>query len=161
MKLSTLLMLISSILVIHPAFAQSISRSVTSSAGVTQTNGNTRLSYTVGEPVIGTMSAGKQQLGNGFFQSLNMSFYLIKPEYEYLSGVRIYPNPVSESFTIREKDNHPLEIRISDQQTRIIKETVVNSGDIINASEWKPGIYFLSTKDKLNNQVSVFKIVIL
>jgi len=161
MKLSSLIVLICSIVLIHPAFAQSISRSVTSSVGITQTNGNTRLSYTVGEPVIGTMSAGKHQLGNGFYQSLNMSFYLIKPEYEYLTGVRIYPNPVTENFIIREKDNHPLEIRISDQQTRIIKEAEVNSGDIINASEWKPGIYFLNTKDKLNNQVSVFKIVIL
>ena len=67
MKKLLSLLLISSI-----GQAQSISKQVIGAAGKTQSNGNSKLSWTVGEPVVGLMTAGGNQLGNGYYPALNM-----------------------------------------------------------------------------------------
>jgi hypothetical protein len=48
------------------SFSQSISKQVIGTSGKTLTNSNLKLSYTVGEPVVGLMTAGGNQLGNGY-----------------------------------------------------------------------------------------------
>jgi len=54
---------------------QSISKQVIAPLGGTNLNGNNQLSYTVGEIVIGGMTAedGSFQLGNGYYPSLNLT----------------------------------------------------------------------------------------
>lgn len=161
MKSLQVLLVISSFLIFHKADAQTVSRSVTGSAGSTLTMGNQRITWTVGEPVTGIMTAGGHQLGNGFYQSLNLSVLLLKPEMDAESSVQVFPNPAGENITIRQSEQHPLYIRISAQNKTIMKESKIKSGDLINVREWKPGIYILNVTDNVSEKESVFKIVIL
>ena len=59
-------------LITATGYAQSISKQVIGAAGKTQSNGNSKLSWTVGEPVVGLMTAGGNQLGNGYYPALNL-----------------------------------------------------------------------------------------
>ena len=54
------------------SFSQSISKQVIGTSGKTLTNSNLKLSYTVGKPVVGLMTAGGNQLGNGYYPALDM-----------------------------------------------------------------------------------------
>jgi hypothetical protein len=64
------------LLVTTMGYSQTISKQVIGSAGKTQSNSNLKVSWTTGEPVVGLMSAGGHQLGNGYYGYAN--FTLIK-----------------------------------------------------------------------------------
>ncbi len=62
-------------LAIFSGYSQTISKQVIGPGGQTFENGNNKLSYTVGEVVVGAMTddEGGLQLGNGYYPSLNLS----------------------------------------------------------------------------------------
>lgn len=161
MKFLKLMMLFGFSVLVQTVMAQSISRSVVGSAGSSLSMEGKRLTWTVGEPVIGTMTGSEHQLGNGFFQSLNVSVFLVKPEKESLTSIEIFPNPATDEFKIRNKEQHTMTIRIASQDNKLVKEGKIDSGDLISVRNWKQGVYFLNVIDNVNNQESIYKIVIL
>lgn len=161
MKSLWVMLVISSFLIIQMVSAQTISRSVTGSAGNTLTMNNQRLTWTVGEPVTGTMTAGGHQLGNGFYESLNLSVLLIEPEKESMTLVQVFPNPAKENITIRHTRQHAMSISIISQDNKILEQSDIKSGDLINLKDWKAGLYFLKVTDSVSDQETIFKIVIL
>lgn len=50
--------------------SQSISKQVIGSAGLTQTNSNLKVSFSVGEPVVGIMTTANNQERNGYWLSV-------------------------------------------------------------------------------------------
>jgi hypothetical protein len=161
MKVLKLIVLFSFTAFVHTAIAQSISRSVVGSAGSTLNMEGQRVSWTVGEPVIGTMTGSNHQLSNGFFLSLNLSVLLIKPENESLTSIEVFPNPATEGFTIRNRKQHAMTIRITGQDNKLVEEGKIGSGDMVNVRNWKEGVYFLQVIDNVNKLETIFKIVIL
>src|SRR5213075_2208472 len=92
-------------------FGQSISKQVVGAAGSTQSNGNVRLSWTAGEPVVGLMSSGGTQLGNGYIPSLDVTA-LSTEEFTMDMAIKIYPNPTSQYLFAEQQDNHQMEVTL-------------------------------------------------
>jgi hypothetical protein len=80
------------------AHGQSTSPEVIASSGDHFDNGTNSISYTIGEPVILTVSSTNNTLTQGFHQtSLLIDAVAEGPEY---SGISVYPNPTNNQITI-------------------------------------------------------------
>lgn len=158
MKTLRLLFLTGCLLTGQALVAQTLSKSVTGTAGLTQSNENFKLSFTLGEPVIGTMSHEDRQLGNGFFPSLDYSLLVI-PEAEYSTGMEVFPNPSTNFFICRQKERHAMHLRITDVDGQLILEKPLLSGDQTGVLKWKPGIYLLEVTDQVTGRKLLFKMI--
>ncbi|HLO92070.1 MAG: T9SS type A sorting domain-containing protein [Chloroflexota bacterium] len=142
------------------ATGQSVSRSVITSAGTTQTNNGERISWTLGEPVVGTMSGTTHQLGNGFFPSMDVSVFLAEPEKESINLIEVFPNPASSLITMRNKENHRMEYWLNNTDGSIISHQTASSGDNLNLSGLANGNYFLKVTDLISGSSNTFKLLI-
>lgn len=142
-----------------PAAAQSISKSVIGSSGAMMSVDNLRLSFTVGEPVVGTMTGMGNQLGNGFLASLDLSVLSI-PEKEVESLMEVYPNPATDYFICRQKDSHPMLIRARNTDGKLVLDARIDSGVKTEVKQWNQGLYILEITDLTSHRQSTFKIMI-
>ena len=58
--------------------AQSISKQIIGVAGRNQSTSSAKISWTVGEPVVGLMIGGGNQLSNGYHQALDLQALAIE-----------------------------------------------------------------------------------
>ena len=76
--------------------------------------------------------------------SINFSSVLSTTSFE-LEGLSVYPNPVNDSFSIKNDKNIAIkQATLSDINGRIVKNINTNSLENISISELNTGIYFLS-----------------
>lgn len=148
------------VIVCFTATSQTVSRSVISSAGTTLTSNGERVSWTLGEPVVGTMSGGRHQLGNGFFPSMDISVFLAEPEKKTVSNIEVYPNPSTSFVTIRNKENHTMEYKLTNLNGNLINQGNISSGDLLGMSGKSPGTYLLEVIDAVTMVKTSFKLVI-
>lgn len=137
--------------------AQSISKQVISSVGNTQINSNLKLSYTLGEPVIGLMSTVSNQIGNGYYPSLNLQSLNIDDISD--SKWLIYPNPTSNAIFITHSDYNSFDISIFDLNGKEIYNGFVSKGEAIDFSTYCEGIYILKVNDIQKNKINTYKII--
>lgn len=140
--------------------AQSISKQVIAPLGGTISNGNNQLSYTVGEIVIGGMTAedGSFQLGNGYYPSLNLEVLSIdSPTTNFL--VKIYPNPTKEMIFITHPSSNSFKVFISDLTGKVLLQKNVGKQDPINIERYPTGTYLINvtTEDKKTNTYKIIK----
>jgi hypothetical protein len=154
-----LLLLSLTILLFFPAVlsAQSISKQVISTLG---NNGNNQLSFTLGEIVVGSMTAedGSLQLGNGYYPSLNLVTLSIESPKTNLS-IKIYPNPTKELIFITHPTYKYFKILITDLTGKLLlKKQIVNENPV-NIERYSPGIYLINitTEDKKTNSYKIIK----
>jgi len=140
--------------------AQSISKEVISPLGINQYNGAHKLSSTLGEIVVGNMTAedGSSQLGNGYHPSLNLATLSLETLHTNLV-VKIFPNPVSEILRITHPTEASFEIRIADVNGKVLVEKTITKQTPINVDQYPAGIYLISitTKDKKTNTYKIIK----
>ena len=79
------------------SFSQSISKQVIGAAGKTLTNPNLKLSYTVGEPVAGLMTAGGNQLGSHPLKRVVFNFHKNK-DFIFGREVEQFINPKNNLY---------------------------------------------------------------
>lgn len=158
MKAPRVLLFALSLLITQALASQSITKSVIGTSGLTQSNDHFRLSWTIGEPVVGTMTHEDRQLGNGFFQSLDYSLLVIS-ETELSMDIIVYPNPSSQFFTCRQKDRHRMHLLMTDLDGKLMLDKVIQSGDRTEVLHWKQGTYLLEVTDLVTGQMNLFKIV--
>lgn len=140
--------------------AQSISKQVIAPLGGTNLNGNNQLSYTVGEIVIGGMTAedGSFQLGNGYYPSLNLTTLSIEsPKTNLL--VKIYPNPTKEVIFITHPSSNSFKVFISDLTGKVLLQKEVGKQEPINIERYTTGTYLIkvTTEDKKTNLYKIIK----
>jgi hypothetical protein len=140
------------------SYAQSISKSVIGMAGKTQSNGGLSVSWTAGEPVVGLMTSGSAQLGNGYYPSLNVQA-LSKEDFTMDVAIKIYPNPTSNFLYAEQKDQHQLTINIVDINGRVVLENKINSGGQIDISNFSKGIYIIQVQDLETKKKNTYKII--
>jgi hypothetical protein len=140
------------------SYAQSISKSVMGMAGKTQSNGGISVSWTAGEPVVGLMTGGGNQLGNGYYPSLDAQT-LSKEDFTIEITVKVYPNPTSNFLYAEQKDLHQLRINIVDFNGRVVLENNINSGGQINLSNFSNGIYVVQVQDLETKKKNTYKII--
>lgn len=138
--------------------SQSISKQVIGSAGLTQTNNNLKVSFSIGEPVVGIMTSVNNQLGNGYWPSLNLQSLNIE-DTVFEEQLKIYPNPTSQFVFI----SHPVislfEIIILDSNGKKMYEGFVNNEEPLNFSNYSSGIYLLTVKNNSDNKINTYKII--
>lgn len=140
------------------SYAQSISKSVIGMAGKTQTNGGLSVSWTAGEPIVGLMSAGGNQLGNGYYPSLDVKA-LSKEDFTMEVAIRVYPNPTSNYLYAEQKEQHQLGINVVDVNGRVLLENKINSGGQIDISNFSKGIYIVQVQDLQTKKKNTYKII--
>ncbi|HLN53253.1 MAG TPA: T9SS type A sorting domain-containing protein [Lentimicrobium sp.] len=159
MKKLLVIITILTLLVSQTIRSQDITKSVIGSCGQTQSSEGNRISWTVGEPVIGTMTGGGHQIGNGFYSSLDLSV-LITAEKEQTSNIEVYPNPASEFITCRSNPPGQLKLVVTSVEGMELINTSIFSGDKVYMNNLKEGIYLLKVTELLSKKTNTYKLVL-
>ena len=153
MKKLLLLLLISSI-----GQAQSISKQVIGAAGKTQSNGNSKLSWTVGEPIVGLMTAGGNQLGNGYYPALNLQALSVEDNALDVQ-LRVYPNPTSQSLYVSHPEINSFGITIVDLNGKQLYSGTINKEEPLDVSGYMQGMYIITIENTSTNKKNSYKII--
>lgn len=111
------------------ANAQSISPQVIASAGTHYTGSNAQLSWTIGEPVITTVSNGTNTITQGFHQTL---LNVTSAEEQTVSGknVTVFPNPTSDLLNINLTNNlKDLQMDLFDMNGKLLQAREIGAAE--------------------------------
>jgi hypothetical protein len=153
MKKLLLLLLISSI-----GQAQSISKQIIGAAGKTQSNGNLKLSYTVGEPVVGLMTAGGNQLGNGYYPAMDLQALSVEDNVLDVQ-LKVYPNPTSQSLYVSHPELNSFGITIVDLNGKQLYSGTINKEEPLDVSNYTQGMYLVTIENTTTNKKNTYKII--
>lgn len=122
----TVLLLVSAAMI---ANAQSISPQVIASAGTHFTGSNAQLSWTIGEPVITTVSNGNNIITQGFHQTL---LNITAVEEQSIAGVsmNVFPNPTQDVVNINIVNNlKDLQLELFDMSGKLLQARKVGAAE--------------------------------
>ena len=139
-------------------YSQSISKQVIGTAGKTQTNSNLKVSWTTGEPVVGLMTAGGNQLGNGYYPALNLQALSIEDNLIDLQ-IKVYPNPTSLFLYVSHPELISFFIQIVDLNGKLIYSGNINKEEPLDISNYSTGIYAVTIENKESNKKNNYKII--
>lgn len=161
--LFTLLLLLSAVC---GATAQSLSPTVVASGGMYASNGTNSLSYTVGELVATTLTAGGHHLTQGFQQPEDKDVSVTSLQLANLQ-VKLYPNPASETVNLWIKcDNNAcnnLRVSIHDLLGRelLVPGELSSSGNelfyVFNVKSLAASMYFVRLQDDAKSFSQIIK----
>ena len=140
---------ISSVLV----FSQSISKQVVGSIGATQSQNNIKLSFTVGELVVGLMSAGDQQLANGYYAAMNLQTLNLE------DIPSVYPNPTSQALYVNHPKINSFGISMVDLNGKLLYQGTINKSEPLNISNYTTGIYVVIVENTKTKKKNTYKII--
>ena len=153
--------LLSFLLLGFSSYAQpTISKQVIGPGGQTFENGNNKLSYTVGEVVVGAMTDedGSYQLGNGYYPSLDLST-LNSDTPELQLQVKVFPNPATEVIYITHPTEQLFEVAITDISGKQILQTLHQKEQHLSVQTLTTGTYFITVTTKESKQTNTYKII--
>ena len=156
MKISQITLLL--LLIFQVASAQSISKQVIGAAGKTQSNSNLKVSYTVGEPVVGLMTAGGNQLGNGYYPAMNLQALSVEDNVLDLQ-LKVYPNPTSQSLYVCHPELNSFRITIVDLNGKLLYDGAINKDEPLDVSNYTQGMYLVTVENKEANKKNTYKII--
>ena len=140
------------------SFSQSISKQVIGTSGKTLTNSNLKLSYTVGEPVVGLMTAGGNQLGNGYYPALDMQTLSIEqPELEL--SFMLYPNPTLQSLYVSHPELNSFGVTIVDLNGKQLYSGTIIKEEPLDVSSYTQGMYLVTIENTTTNKKNTYKII--
>ena len=153
MKKLLLLLVISSI-----GQAQSISKQVVGTSGKTLNNSNLKLTYTVGEPVVGLMTAGGNQLGNGYYPALDLQTLSVEDNVLDVQ-LKVYPNPTSQSLYVTHPEMNSFGISIVDLNGKQLYQGTINKDEPLDVSNYTQGMYLVTIENTVTNKKNTYKII--
>jgi hypothetical protein len=139
-------------------YSQSISKQVIGTAGKTQSNSNLKVSWTAGEPVVGLMTAGGNQLGNGYYPALDLQALSVEDNVLDVQ-LRVYPNPTSQSLYVTHPDMSSFGITIVDLNGKQLYSGTINKEEPLDVSNFTQGTYLLTAEKKETNKKNTYKII--
>ncbi|MBW8051860.1 MAG: T9SS type A sorting domain-containing protein [Cytophagales bacterium] len=161
-----ILLILSGILFCFTGISQSVSPEVYATSGDHYTGTNAQLSWTIGEPVIETVSNTNNIITQGFHQT-NYDITSIKENPDLGFNISVFPNPISNTLQINingDVDNSNLKIELTDITGKILTNEKI-AGTVItyqlNMREYATGSYFLkitTEKGKLINSYKIQKV---
>ena len=140
------------------SFSQSISKQVIGTSGKTLTNSNLKVSYTVGEPVVGLMTAGGNQLGNGYYPALNLQALSIEDNVLDVQ-LRVYPNPTLQSLYVSHPDMNSFGITIVDLNGKQLYSGTINKEEPLDVSGYTQGMYMVTIDNTTTSKKNTYKII--
>jgi hypothetical protein len=146
------------LLVATMGYSQSISKQVIGAAGKTQSNGNSKLSYTVGEPVVGLMTAGGNQLGNGYYPAMDLQALSVEDNVLDVQ-LKVYPNPTSQSLYVSHPELNSFGITIVDLNGKQLYSGTINKEEPLDVSNYTQGMYLVTIENTTTNKKNTYKII--
>jgi hypothetical protein len=145
-------------LITATSYGQIISKQVIGAAGKTQSSGNSKLSWTVGEPVVGLMTAGENQLGNGYYpamvlQTLSLEDNLLDVQ------LHVYPNPTSQLLYVSHPELNSFGINIVDLNGKQLYSGTINKDEPLDVSSYTQGMYMVTIENTTTNKKNTYKII--
>jgi hypothetical protein len=140
------------------SFSQTISKQVIGAAGRTTTNSNLKVSYTVGEPVVGLMTAGANQLGNGYYPALNLQALNVEDNTLEIQ-LKVYPNPTSQFLYVSHPDVASFGISIVDLNGKQLYTGTINKDEPLDVSNYSQGMYLVTVENAATNKKNTYKII--
>jgi len=153
MKQLTLLLLVTTI-----GYSQTISKQVIGTAGKTQSNSNLKVSWTTGEPVVGLMTAGGNQLGNGYYPALDLQALSVEDNVLDVQ-LRIYPNPTTQSLYVSHPDMSSFGVSIVDLNGKQLYQGTINKDEPLDVSNYTQGMYMVTIENTSTNKKNTYKII--
>lgn len=138
--------------------AQTISKQVIGVSGNTLSSSNLKISYTVGESVVGIMTAGVNQLGNGYFPSLNLQALIILDNSLELQ-LKVYPNPTTHFLNVSHPEEISFKITILDFNGKQLYIGTINKQEPLDVSILAQGMYLITLESTINNKKNTYKII--
>lgn len=148
------------VITISMATAQSIDRQVFATAGNTVSNANHKITFTIGEPLIG-MIQNNTVINQGFLAAASSSTTLAVDEQLLNTAIKVYPNPVTEKLSIDLNDvsgNIKLMLYSMTGQL-LITEKLNTQKNSINISHLKNGLYLVNLHFSDYKTIKTFKII--
>ena len=139
-------------------YSQSISKQVVGTSGKTLTNSNLKLSYTVGEPVVGLMTAGGNQLGNGYYPALNLQALSVEDNVLDVQ-LKVYPNPTLQSLYVTHPEMNSFGITIVDLNGKQLYQGTINKDEPLDVSNYTQGMYMVTIENTATNKKNTYKII--
>ncbi|HRI62017.1 MAG TPA: T9SS type A sorting domain-containing protein [Saprospiraceae bacterium] len=136
---------------------------VISASGKSGTQAGLTFTYTVGEPVITTLS-GSRKLTQGFHQP-ELCMLVSTNDFDLAAwNVEVFPNPTADVLTIRysaEKGNNLRasvfnllgQVMLSDQPL------TQPDGSQLDCAAWQPGVYILQLQDPATSGVASMRFI--
>jgi hypothetical protein len=139
-------------------FSQTISKQVIGTAGKTQSNSNLKISWTTGEPVVGLMTAGGNQLGNGYYPAMDIQALSID-DVALNVEIKVYPNPTSQLLYVSHPDLTSFQIQIVDLNGKQIHTGTIDKEIPLDVSSYTQGMYLVTIEDTTNHKKNTYKII--
>lgn len=141
------------------SYSQSISKQVLSTSGKTQSNSNLKVSWTIGEPVVGLMTAGgRNQLANGFHPALNLQVLSVEDN-SMEAQIKVFPNPTSQFLFVSHPELNAFGIQIVDLNGKQVYSGTISKEQPLDVSNYSQGMYLVTIENKTTNQKNTYKII--
>lgn len=136
---------------------------VISASGQSGTQGGLTFTYTVGEPVVTTLSGTSRIVTQGFHQP-ELGIVAVHDLDLLEWNIEVFPNPTADVLTVR----------FSDEQGSALRATVFNllgevmlsgqqltqpDGSRLDCSAWQPGVYLLQLQDPTTSGVAFVRFI--
>ena len=137
--------------------AQSNQELITTS-GEHFTGANAQLSWSIGEPVIETITNSNNTLTQGFHQT-NFTIANVK-DFDANFMVTVFPNPTSEIINLKVEKFNKLSYQLFNLNGKLIKQsTLTQKSSIISVSDLAKGTYLLTLLDAETNKIKTYQII--
>ena len=146
------------LLVATMGYSQSISKQVVGTSGKTLTNSNLKLTYTVGEPVVGLMTAGGNQLGNGYYPAMDLQTLSVEDNVLDVQ-LKVFPNPTSQSLYVTHPEMNSFGISIVDLNGKQLYQGTINKVEPLDVSNYTQGMYLVTIENTVTNKKNTYKII--
>lgn len=146
------------LLITSYSYSQTISKEVLSTAGKTQTNSNLKISWTIGEPVVGLMTSSGKQLANGYHPAFNLQVLSLEDN-SMDAQIKVFPNPTSQFLYVIHPEIDSFGIQIIDLNGKQVYSGNITKEQPLDVSNFSLGIYILTIENKTTNQKNTYKII--
>ena len=133
---------------------------VISTTGKYAETGSGSLSWSVGEPVVETVSDGSNTLTQGFHQS-KLTVTTIYDKEIIGIEIKVYPNPTSNYLSVEVNSEKQKELLLSlfDMSGKLIsQEKMTSSKQTVSMKEYAPATYLLKVTEN-NKELKTYQIV--
>ena len=144
---------------------QSTKNVITVANGTGKLKTNSLHSFSVGEPIISSISNKKNILTQGFLQPIGQYFLFANRDPIPCYTWKLWPNPANEVFNISldQKScftNYKTEFRVIRANGEILLSQIALEGtNVFNSRSWAPGTYFVQIINNMELQ-STTKVVV-
>jgi len=145
---------------ISMATAQTIDKQVIASGGETVSNANHMLTFTIGEPIIGTIQ-NNTVINQGFLAAASSSTTLAVDEQLLSTTIKVYPNPVTEKLSIDLNGvSGDAKVMIYSNTGQLLKTDKLNAqNNTINVDHLQNGLYLVNLHFSDYKTIKTFKII--